>query len=34
MSGASGTLYITERGNLYLAGDGGALIPLAGSEAI
>lgn len=33
-SGASGTLYITERGNLYLAGDGGTLIPLAGSEAI
>lgn len=33
-SGASGTLYITERGNLYLAGDDGALIPLAGSEAI
>lgn len=33
-SGVSGTLYITEKGNLYLAGDGGALIPLAGSEAI
>lgn len=33
-SGVSGTLYITERGNLYLAGDGGTLIPLAGSEAI
>ena len=33
-SGVSGTLYITERGNLYLAGDDGALIPLAGSEAI
>lgn len=33
-SGVDGTLYITERGNLYLAGDGGTLIPLAGSEAI
>lgn len=33
-SGVGGTLYITERGNLYLAGDGGTLIPLAGSEAI
>ncbi len=33
-SGASGTLYITEKGNLYFAGEGGTLIPLAGSEAI
>jgi len=33
-SRVGGTLYITERGNLYLAGDDGALIPLAGSEAI
>lgn len=33
-SGASGTLYITEQGNLYLAGDDGTLVPLAGSKAI
>lgn len=33
-SGVGGTMYITERGNLYLAGDDGTLIPLAGSEAV
>lgn len=33
-SGTNGTLYITEQGNLYLAGDDGRLIPLAGSKAL
>ena len=32
--GTSGTLYITEQGNLYLADDNGALIALAGSTAL
>lgn len=33
-SGTGGTLYLTEKGNIYLAGDDGALLPLAGSEKI
>ncbi len=33
-SGTSGTLYITEQGNLYLVDDQGDLIPLAGSTAL
>lgn len=32
--GTSGTVYITEKGNLYFARDDGTLIPLAGSKAI
>lgn len=32
--GVSGSVYITEKGNLYFARDDGMLIPLAGSKAI
>lgn len=32
-SGTGGTLYITEKGNLYLAADDGTLLPLAGNAA-
>lgn len=32
--GTSGTLYLTEKGNLYFAGDDGKLLPLAGSEKL
>lgn len=32
--GISGTVYITEKGNIYFAGDDGTLIPLAGSKTI
>lgn len=32
--GNSGTLYMTEKGNLYFVKDNGTLMPLAGSEAI
>ena len=32
--GISGTVYLTEKGNLYLTKDDGSLMPLAGSENI
>lgn len=33
-TGVPGTLYLTEKGNLYLVKDDGKLLPLAGSEII
>lgn len=32
--GTAGTLYLTEKGNMYLAKDDGSLLPLAGSEKV
>jgi hypothetical protein len=33
-SAASGTVYLTEKGNLYLGKDDGSLLPLAGSDEL
>ena len=32
--GIAGTVYLTEKGNMYLTKDDGSLMPLAGSENI
>ena len=34
VTGASGTIYLTEKGNMYLAKADGSLLPLAGSETL
>ena len=33
-TGVSGTIYFTEKGNMYLVKDDGSLLPLAGSETL
>lgn len=32
LSGTAGTMYLTEKGNMYLVQDNGTLLPIAGSE--